>query len=115
MARRKAQLDAGQRPDMSEADMPPAPFIEPEFLWIWRAWHRLHPDRPQHGGGLGPSVPGDIPWTVVRQWAEFYHLSRGEFHMLDRVLQAMDAEYREWWIERHPPEPPAPQRRREMR
>jgi hypothetical protein len=111
MKRRQAQLDAGQRPDMSEADMPPAPFIEPQFLWIWRAWHRLHPDRPQHGGGMGPAVPGDIPWMVVREWARFHHLSRPEFEMLDRVMQAMDGEYRDWWIERHPPDPPTPSRR----
>jgi hypothetical protein len=93
-------IDAGMRPDISEADMPPAPFIEPEFIWLWRAWHRLHPDRPYHGGGMGPAVPGAIPWKLVRLWAKHHNLSRGEHAMLDRAIQALDAEYLAWWGER---------------
>ncbi len=60
---------------------------------------------------MGPAMPGDIPWTVLRQWAEFNRLTRGEYDMLDRVIQAMDGEYRNWWIDKHPPDPPPPSRR----
>jgi hypothetical protein len=77
-----------------------------QYLWLWRAWHRLHPDRPQYGGGMGPSVPGDIPWIVARKWARHHRMSRGEFNMLDRVFQAMDREYREWWMARNATPPP---------
>jgi hypothetical protein len=103
---RQDLINAGQPSNVSESDMPPAPFIEPYLMWVWRAWHRLHPDRPQLGGGMGPSVPGDIPWTVVRDWAVFHGLTAHEFEMLDRLVQAMDAEYRDWWITKHPPDPP---------
>jgi hypothetical protein len=112
LQRRQQQINAGMRPEMSMDDMPPAPFIEPEFGWIWRAWHRLHPDRPQWAGGMGPTVPGAIPWTVVRLWADYHRLSRGEFDMLDRVIQAMDAEYMAWWSERQQNDAAQPARRR---
>jgi hypothetical protein len=98
---RQRMIAAGQRPDIRDDDLPPAPFIEPAFHWIWRAWHRLHPDRPYYGGGMGPMVPGAIPWGLVRTWAEHHHLTRGEYLMLDRVVQAMDSEYLTWWAERN--------------
>lgn len=96
---------------MAESDLPPAPFIEPYLLWIWRAWHRLSHDRPLHGGGMGPAVPGPIPWRVVRAWAEVYDLTRDRFLMLDRMIQAMDAEYLSWWVKQHPPATTPPPRR----
>jgi hypothetical protein len=51
-------------------------------------------------------VPGDIPWIIARKWARHHRMSRGEFNMLDHVFQAMDREYREWWISRQPATPP---------
>ncbi len=58
-----------------------------------------------HGGGMGPSIPGNIPWTALRDWAAFHNLSRGEFHLLDLLIQSMDAEHRTWWIAQLPPPP----------
>lgn len=101
----------GIKPDMSRTDLPPDPYIEPQNVWIWRTWHRLHPDRPQFGGGMGPTVPGAIPWLTLRLWADSHHLTSGEFTMLDRCVQGMDAEYFDWWSERQKNEAAASARR----
>ncbi len=67
-------------------------------MWIWRAWHRLNPDRPRYGGGFAAEVPGDIPWSLVRLWAEEHGMTRSEFSFLDRCIQAMDHTYRDVWM-----------------
>jgi hypothetical protein len=67
-------------------------------VWVWRAWHRLHPDRPQYGGGFGPAVPGDIPWWQLAAWAEHHGMTSGEFAILDLSVRAMDRVYRAWWV-----------------
>lgn len=77
-----------------EEDMP---VINPAFDWIWRAWHRLSDDRPRYGGGMGPSVPGRIPWTVVAQWCRHHDLTRAEMLLLDACFAVMDVVYLEWW------------------
>jgi hypothetical protein len=53
-----------------------------------------------------------VGWSVVRAWAEFNHLTRLEFEMLDRLVQAMDHEYIAWWADKHPPDPPSTSPRR---
>lgn len=105
----KDMMARGIRPDVSPTDIP-APAIEPANIWLWRAWHRLHPDRPQLGGGMGPPVPGPIAWSVLRLWADHHNLTRGEFDMLDRCVQAMDAEYIDWWNQRQQNEAAAARR-----
>lgn len=74
-----------------------APTIDPSLEWIWRAWQRLHPDRPHYGGGMGPSVPGRIPWSTVRLWCKHHGLRKGEMNMLDLCFGALDGQYLEWW------------------
>lgn len=88
---------------IADEDLPPKAEIDPEYHWIWRCWRRLGADRPQYGGGLGPSVPGDIPWSLVRLWAEHHEMSRAQFNFLDHCIQAMDRTYRAWVVE-HPPQ-----------
>jgi len=63
-------------------------------------WHRLSPDRPFHGGGMGPPVPGNIPWRDLRMWADTHDLTRGQFMMLDICVRKMDEAYRDWVRER---------------
>jgi hypothetical protein len=92
----RARLKLGGIP---EEDLPPAAEVLPEFQWIWRAWRRLSSDRPNHGGGFGPSVPGDIPWSLLLKWAEHHEMTKAEFYLLDRCCQAMDREYRAWTME----------------
>ena len=97
VATRQQQIEAGQTPSIKEHELPPGPQIEPQWSWVWRCWHRLHPDRPHYGGGMGPAVPGSIPWMVLRVWADTHHYTEVEFTMLDRLIQALDAEYIGWW------------------
>jgi hypothetical protein len=79
-----------------ERDLPPAADVHPQYLWIWRCWQRLSPDRPWIGGGMGPAQPGNIPWMTLRAWAEAYDLSEGEFALLDQCVRAMDGVFRTW-------------------
>jgi hypothetical protein len=97
---------------LSEAELPPAAKFDPQWRWIWRAWERLGLDRPYHGGGMGPPVPGNIPYLTVRQWASDHDMTRGEFEMLDACLRAMDKEYIAHWVSRQPQPPPPPLRLR---
>jgi hypothetical protein len=83
-----------------EEDLPPTADVDRQWMWIWRAWHRLSDDRPHFGGGLGPMMPGNIPWSMVYQWAMAYGMTRGELVMLDVCIQRMDRTYREWWAGR---------------
>jgi len=85
---------------MPEEDLPPAPNVDPRWRWVWRAWHRLSPDRPFHGGGMGPSVPGNIPWWQIRLWARDHDMTAGQRHVLDICIQRMDETYRTWSTER---------------
>ncbi len=73
-----------------------------EFEWIWRAWHRLSDDRPRFGGGMGPPVPGRIPWLTVWRWAEHNGLQKGELNMLDVCFAALDSIYLDWWSQSQP-------------
>jgi hypothetical protein len=72
--------------------------VDRQWLWIWRAWHRLCDDRPHYAGGMGPPIPGNIPWSIVRLWASEHKMSEGEFAMLDTCIQRMDSAYRDWWL-----------------
>lgn len=67
--------------------------IPDHLAWIWRAWHRLHLDRPWWGGGMGPVVPGRIPWATVRDWAAFHDLSGDDMLLLDTCIRALDGEF----------------------
>jgi hypothetical protein len=88
-------VEAAAAADRLAAD---EPVVDSTLDWIWRAWHRLSDDRPYHGGGMGPAVPGRIPWTVVLAWSRHHRLSRGEMTMLDIGFAAMDATYIDWWV-----------------
>lgn len=73
----------------------------PDHLqWIWRAWHRLTLDRPWWPGGMGPAVPGRIPWGLVQDWATGHALTFDATLFLDRCLIAMDTVFLEYWTER---------------
>ena len=75
--------------------------------WIWRAWHRLEADRPRHGGGFGPAIPGPIPWSLVLRWADYQGLTQGEMQLLDQCLLGLHAEDVAHWLRRQPKPPPA--------
>jgi hypothetical protein len=91
---------------MYQAESKHQPPIDPEFDWIWKAWHRLSDDRPRWGGGMGPSVPGRIPWMTMRLWAEHYRLSAAEMTLLDTGFMALDTAYIEIWIDAQKKEEP---------
>jgi hypothetical protein len=74
------------------------PADDPTLEWIWKAWQRLRHDRPLYGGGMGPAVPGRIPWTVVRAWGQYHRLRRGEFEMLDLCFAVLDGVYIAWYL-----------------
>jgi hypothetical protein len=76
-----------------------APIVDHRFNFVWRAYDRLSSDRKWRSGGMGPSVPGQIPWSVVRQWAEEHNLTYDDKWLMDACFQAMDALYIEWWNE----------------
>ncbi len=77
------------------------PVILPDELleWIWRAWHRLDPERSWQAGGMGPSHPCGIPWTAVERWARHHHLDDEAFQLLDDCIVEMDKVYSAWWRE----------------
>jgi hypothetical protein len=76
------------------AGMPPPPEepepLRPELLWLWRAWHRLDGDRPWRPGGMGPSLPGRIPWSVTHAFAAAHGLTVEDREMLEHCIGAMD-------------------------
>lgn len=45
------------------------------------------------GGGLGPLIPGRIPWRDVTRWCD---RKGGDPDELDVIVRAMDAAYLEW-------------------
>jgi hypothetical protein len=83
-------------------DLPPAPDVDRQWQWIWRAWHRLSDERPQYGGGMGPLIPGNIPWSLVYRWAEAHGMTRGEMVFLDFCIQRMDRTFHKWWVSKQP-------------
>ena len=74
-------------------ELPPAPVVDEVWAWAWTEWHRLHLDRPYNGGGLGPPVPGRIPWRDVALWADRNCVDIAE---LDVVIFEMDTAYLEY-------------------
>lgn len=70
------------------------PAVAPAFEPAWRAWHRLHLDRPVPAMG---GTPGRIPWRDVMAWADRYGDDAG---LLDHFIMAMDTEYLDWCRER---------------
>ncbi|PWC89840.1 hypothetical protein TSH100_04170 [Azospirillum sp. TSH100] len=69
----------------------------PWTRWAWRAWHALADDRQWRAGGMGPAMPGNIPWSVARIYAADHGL---HFPTLFRLLRAMDAVHAEWWTDK---------------
>jgi hypothetical protein len=67
---------------------------------VWRAWQRLSRDRPRIGGGMGPSIPGFVPWPTVMEWADRHRLSDDEATFIDVVLTALADFELKWTIER---------------
>lgn len=71
---------------------------QPEFMWIWRAWHRLSASRQRLTQGFGvplggthiESSPSMIPWEVVHTWAQYHGYTYAEMALLDRCIVAMD-------------------------
>lgn len=57
---------------------------------MWRAWWRLHHDRPWYCGGFGPAVPGRIAWRAVRDWCDFHGLAGDTVPFLDKVFGSLD-------------------------
>lgn len=80
-----------------ERDLPPAPHVPMWLAWVWRAWHRLAADRQWVAGGMGPPVPGRIPWSVVQMWVVAHGMNRDEATFLDRCLGKMDEVFLEHW------------------
>lgn len=74
-------------------ERPPSPDVRPDLAWVWRAWWRLHRDRPWFGGGLGRAAPGSIPFRDVVQWCQANGHPRKVWGFVDRCFQAMDREF----------------------
>lgn len=75
---------------VAEEDLPPAAVVDEQWMWIWRAFHRLHADRPYRSNGMDPPTAGRIPWAMVMQWAREYRLADGERSLLDACIVKMD-------------------------
>lgn len=75
----------------------PTPEIPADFEGVWRAWHRLHLDRPWRSGGFGPPTPGPIPWRDVLAWCDFHGVEGADVAMYDACVIAMDSVF----MERH--------------
>lgn len=87
---------AGMVADLLEEDgeaVQPLPWTR----WAWRAWHALADDRQWRAGGMGPAMPCNIPWTVMRAYAADHGL---HLPTLFRLLRAMDAVHAEWWTDK---------------
>lgn len=70
--------------------------VAPHHRWIWRAWWRLHADRPWRAGGMGPPIPGAIPWTVLTAWADREGCDDNDRDLLGLGIAAMDSEWMAW-------------------
>lgn len=90
---------------LEEDDQPAAPELPDWLRWIWRAWSRLHHERPHVVGGFAAplggmtirSVPGRIPWTAVRAWCRHHGHGADDMEMLEGCIAALDDVYLEWW------------------
>jgi hypothetical protein len=72
--------------------------VLPDWLhWVWRAWHRLHQDRPWVGGGMAAPQPRRIPWAAVMAWSDRHGYGSEQADFLDRCCQVMDAVFLDWW------------------
>lgn len=71
----------------------PTPDIPDHLLDVWRAWHRLDMDRPWYGGGMGPMIPGRIPWKNIADWCQFHGHSHEQRELLDACFAEMDIAY----------------------
>jgi hypothetical protein len=69
--------------------------LEPAFEWIWRAWWRLHRDRPWRSLGMAGAFPCGIPWVDIARWAAHHRYGADALAMLDAGIAAMDAVYLE--------------------
>jgi hypothetical protein len=76
----------------SEDTVDPLPWCR----WAWRAWHALKDDRQWRGGGMGPAMPCNIPWTAVAEYADRHGHDE---HDLFELIRAMDAVFGEWWAQ----------------
>jgi hypothetical protein len=91
--------------DLPDEEKPPSPDLDDWLIWVWRAWHRLHDERPYTVTGFGApmggmmikSAPGRITWSSIRNWCEHHHYSGEDAMFLERCLAAMDDEYLLWW------------------
>ncbi len=69
----------------------------PDWLsGVWRAWHRLHQDRPWRSVGMAGLVPGPIPWRDVMDWCAFHDLAGDDVIFFDALFRALDTEYLTW-------------------
>ena len=80
----------------------PAPDFDEWLLPAWRCWWRLHLERPWFGGGLGPMLPGRIPWRDVLAWCEFHDMSGDDCLFTDELVRRMDTAYHAWYAEHRP-------------
>lgn len=81
--------------------------VQPELMWIWRAWHRLTHDRQWQTRGFGMPMGGtmitpfpcSLPWTAMRAWSEAHGYTESEELFLDHCLLALDKVFIEWFAE----------------
>ncbi len=74
--------------------------MDPAHAWVWRAWQRLHPDRPMLPVGMGAPIPGPIPWRDVMAWADRHGYGEVEAELLDTAVMALDRVFLEYDAER---------------
>jgi len=67
-----------------------APDIEPYDEVFWRAYVRLDTCR---SGGMC-AMP--IPWTAIRDYADWYDFCEEQFERLESVIGKMDRAYLKW-------------------
>jgi len=81
-------------------DAMPVPQVHDWLVWVWRCWNRLAHDRPWLGGGMGPAVPGRIPYIAIRRWAKDHGIKPGspDHLFLDTLVQELDEEYVGWQL-----------------
>lgn len=89
---RQRMIDSGI---LDPGRLPPEAKIPEGLRWIWRAWVRLHHDRPMTGG-FGGVMPGRIPWAQIRDWCRFHALPSAAVGEMDACFAAMDGVYLDW-------------------
>ena len=101
-----AEEEAPELVALAEARAAEEPEIDPSLAWIWRAWSRLHDERPHITTGFAVPMgaiiiiprPQKIPWSKVMAWAQTYALSDQDTDILDYCIQELDKEFLEWWV-----------------